>query len=89
MKKEKIKHIALVSISIMLICVGYMNYSYEPTLEVASLEKNGEENEENIGDVQLVNAETSQSEAIVSNDDENVISTSSRTRSIFFNYKIR
>ena len=38
MKKENIKHIILVIVAVTLIGVGYLNYDYEPTVEVASIE---------------------------------------------------
>ena len=37
MKKEKLKHMILIVIAITLIGVGYLNYDYENTLEVASI----------------------------------------------------
>ena len=38
MKKEKIKHIVLILMAVCLIGIGYLNYDYDSTLEVASLE---------------------------------------------------
>ncbi len=38
MKKENIKHIILVIVAVVLIGIGYLNYDYEPTIEVASVE---------------------------------------------------
>ena len=38
MKKEKIKHMALIILAVCLIGIGYMNYDYNSTLEVASID---------------------------------------------------
>lgn len=56
MKKEKIKHIVLVVLAVGLIGVGYMNYDYDPTIEVASIENQVDES--TLGDVEFVNANT-------------------------------
>lgn len=44
MKKENIKHIILVIVAVALIGIGYLNYDYEPTIEVASMENQIDEN---------------------------------------------
>lgn len=36
MKKENLKHLVLVIIAVIFIGIGYVNYDYEPTVEVAS-----------------------------------------------------
>ena len=41
MKKEKIKHIALVIVAVCLIGIGYMNY--DSTIEVASMDNSVDE----------------------------------------------
>ena len=38
MIKEKLKHIVLVVIAIACIGIGYLNYDYDQTIEVASIE---------------------------------------------------
>ncbi len=43
MKKENLKHIVLIVTAICLIGIGYLNYDYEPTVEVASLENQVDE----------------------------------------------
>ena len=43
MKKEKIKHIALVIVAVFLIGIGYMNYDYNSTIEVASMDNSVDE----------------------------------------------
>jgi len=60
MKKEKLKHIVLVVIAISLIGIGYLNYDYDKTIEVASTGNTIENvtNEASLGDVQLVNAKS-------------------------------
>lgn len=44
MKKENMKHIILVIVAVALIGIGYLNYDYEPTIEVASIENQVDEN---------------------------------------------
>ena len=43
MKKEKIKHITLVIVAVCLIGIGYMNYDYDSTIEVASVDNTVDE----------------------------------------------
>ena len=43
MKKEKIKHVALVILAVCLIGIGYMNYDYNSTIEVASVDNTVDE----------------------------------------------
>ena len=43
MKKEKIKHVALVLIAVCLIGIGYMNYDYNSTIEVSSMDNSVDE----------------------------------------------
>lgn len=66
MKKEKMKHIILGVIAVTLIGVGYLNYDFEPTLEVASIQNQVDES--TLGDAQFVNANTV-NVALVPNDD--------------------
>lgn len=76
MKKEKMKHIVLILMAVCLIGIGYLNYDYEPTIEVASMEN--ATNEASLGDVQLVNGNAVK-EGIVPNDDQQTTSTNSQT----------
>ena len=81
--KEKVKQITLSFIALMLILLGYANYSLnnkEDTVEVASRTSS---NEASIGDVELVNSnpvDGNYIEGIVSNDElentQNTISNS-------------
>lgn len=81
MKKEKLKHSILIIMAVALIGIGYLNYDYEPTLEVASM--GNISNEASLGDVQLVNA-NSVKEGIVPNDEpENVTQTNSNNDEYF------
>lgn len=38
MKKEKMKHMILIIVAVCLIGIGYLNYDYDSTIEVASVE---------------------------------------------------
>ena len=38
MKKENLKHLILVIVAVCLIGIGYLNYDYEPTIEVAAMD---------------------------------------------------
>ncbi len=78
MKKEKLKHSILIIMAVALIGIGYLNYDYEPTIEVAAMENIS--NEASLGDVQLVNA-NSVKEGIVPNEPENVEATSNNSKS--------
>lgn len=69
MNKEKIKHIILIVIAVSLIGVGYLNYDYDASIEVAST--NNIIDESTIGDAQLVNANVVKND-IVPNEDENI-----------------
>lgn len=71
MKKEKFKHIFLSILAVFLIGIGYLNYNYNETVEVATIE-NETQDESHLGDVQLVNANTVFQEAIVPNDENEV-----------------
>ena len=44
MKKEKIKHMILVIVAIALIGIGYLNYDYDQTVEVAAINNQIDEN---------------------------------------------
>lgn len=67
MNKEKVKHITLIIIAVALIGIGYLNYDYDTSLEVASVDNIIDES--TIGDAQLVNANIVKNE-IVPNDNE-------------------
>ena len=69
MMKENWKHVILVGVAVCLIGIGYLNYDYEPTLEVALVENQVEES--SLGDVELVNANAVKSD-IVPNDEAQV-----------------
>lgn len=38
MKREKIKHLILIVIAVTFIGIGYLNYDYDESMEVASLD---------------------------------------------------
>lgn len=78
MKKENLKHIILIIIAVVFIGIGYLNYDYDSTIEVASLENQVDES--TLGDAQLVNANTVK-EGIVPNDDMQTTVTNSNTDS--------
>jgi len=67
MKKEKLKHIVLTVVAVAFIGIGYLNYDYDSTIEVASTNTQIDSNT-SIGDAQLVNANPVK-EDIVPNDD--------------------
>lgn len=71
MKKENFKHIVLVMTAVILIGVGYLNYDYEPTLEVAST--NNEAYESTLGDVELVNANAVKADIVPNDDTETTV----------------
>ncbi len=66
MLKERMKHVVLIILAVTLIGVGYLNYDYGNTLEVALVD-NDSTDEANLGDVELVNGEAVK-EDIVPND---------------------
>jgi len=66
MLKERMKHVVLIILAVTLIGVGYLNYDYGNTLEVALVD-NDATDEANLGDVELVNGEAVK-EDIVPND---------------------
>lgn len=56
MKKERIKQIVLIILGFAFISIGFLNFNYlDDSVEVSSLDAR---NEINLGDVQLVNSET-------------------------------
>ena len=64
MKKEKIKQIILISVAFFLIFFGYLNYNFfNKSIEVAS-----DNNDINLGDVQLVSSDYVES-------NENIVNT--------------
>ena len=67
MLKEKLKHIVLIVLAVSLIGIGYLNYDYNDTLEVASTENNNDES--TLGDVELVSSNAVK-EDIVPNDEQ-------------------
>lgn len=71
MKKENFKHIVLVMVAVILIGVGYLNYDYEPTLEVASVENQVDES--TLGDVELVNADAVKADIVPNDDGETTV----------------
>lgn len=75
MKKEKLKHIILVIVAVSLIGIGYLNYDYDSTIEVASVDNQIDENS-TVGDAQLVNANVVK-EDIVPNDEAQTTVTNS------------
>lgn len=78
MKKENMKHIILVIVAVALIGIGYLNYDYEPTIEVASVENQVDQN--TLGDARLVNANAVKSD-IVPNDDTQATASNTSTES--------
>lgn len=78
MKKENMKHMILVLVAVALIGIGYLNYDYEPTIEVASV--NNQMDESTLGDVQLVNSNAVKSD-IVPNEETQTTITNSNTSS--------
>lgn len=66
LKKEKLKHLVLIGVAVCLIGIGYLNYDYDSTLEVASM--NDQADESSIGDVELVNSNVVKAD-IVPNDE--------------------
>ena len=73
MKKEKIKHMTLLIIAILLIGIGYLNYDYNSSVEVAAIDN--QINEETLGDVELVNANAAK-EDLVPNETVQTVSNS-------------
>lgn len=74
MKKENLKHIILVIVAVCLIGIGYLNYDYDQTVEVASVDNQIDES--TLGDVELVNANTVKSD-LVPNDEAQTTVTNS------------
>ena len=66
MKKENLKHIILVIVAVAFIGIGYLNYDYEPTVEVAAT--GNQIDESTLGDAEFVNANAVKSD-IVPNDE--------------------
>lgn len=66
MEKEKIKNTILIIFSVILIGIGYVNYNYKDTIEVAATENIIED--EKLGDVQLVNSEN-----VIENEQDKVL----------------
>lgn len=44
MKKENLKHMVLLVVAVVLIGIGYLNYDYSPSIEVASIDNQIDEN---------------------------------------------
>lgn len=79
MRKEKMKHIVLVLIAVCLIGIGYLNYDYQPTIEVATTENMT--NDVTLGDVQLVNANALKEDIVPNDEQEKSTSTNSNSSS--------
>ena len=62
--KESVKQVLLITVAIILIFIGYFNYSLDINIDKENIAKE-ERNEHSLGDVQLVNAEPS----LVANND--------------------
>ena len=62
--KESVKQVLLITVAIILIFMGYFNYSLDINIDKENIAKE-ERNEHSLGDVQLVNAEPS----LVANND--------------------
>ena len=77
MKKEKLKHMILITVAVCLIGIGYLNYDYDSTLEVAAMHNQTDEN--TIGDVAFVNSNAVKSD-IVPNDETQVTATNSNSK---------
>lgn len=82
MKKENFKHIVLVMTAVILIGVGYLNYDYEPTLEVASIANQVDEN--TLGDVELVSANTVKSDIVPNDDAETTVTNTNLEADEYF-----
>lgn len=65
-KNEKAKQIVLSAIAILLMTIGYMNYSFDN--ENGTVDFAARDNDINLGDVQLVNSEPELESDIVPND---------------------
>lgn len=85
MLKERVKHVALILLAVSLIGIGFMNYDYGDTIEVASIENISEENrdESNLGDVALVNSNVVD-EKLVPNDEQTKLTNSSNDSDEYF-----
>ena len=43
MKRENVKHMILIIVAVVLIGIGYLNYDYDSTIEVASIDNQTDE----------------------------------------------
>lgn len=82
MKKENLKHIILIVMAVVFIGIGYLNYDYNPTIEVASLENQVDES--TLGDAQLVNANTIKEEIVPNDDMQTTATNSDQSRDEYF-----
>lgn len=82
MLKEKAKHLILIIIAVCLIGIGYLNYDYPDTMEVASVD-NQVEDESTLGDAELVNANVT-TEDIVPNDEQTIVTTTDLDKDEYF-----
>lgn len=82
MKKEKLKHMILIIIAVVMIGIGYLNYDYEAAIEVASTENQIDES--TIGDAELVNANVVKTDIVPNDEVETATSSISSNEDEYF-----